>query len=113
MLDYLKQFEKENYDTLMFLPGENVDDIHIETNEFKEKGKKLGGSNMGDCYDIIIFKDNKGDVDKLERFDAILIEPLEYISMLIPLDFYGVVCKKTTTSGRLMDGIFDKFQKIC
>jgi hypothetical protein len=27
------------------------------------------------------------------------------------LDFYGVICKKTTTSGKLMDGIFDKFQE--
>lgn len=113
MLDYLKQFEKQSYDTFMFLPGEKEEDIHIETNEFKEKGNKLGGSNLGDCYDIIIFKDKKGDVDNLERFDAILIEPLEYISMLIPLDFYGVICKKTTTSGKLMDGIFDKFHQVC
>jgi hypothetical protein len=97
----------------MFLPGEKEEDIHIETNELREKGKKIGGSNLGDCYDIIIFKDKEGDVDNLERFDAILIEPLEYVSMLIPLDFYGVICKKTTTSGKLMDGIFDKFHQVC
>jgi len=112
MLDYLKKFDKENFHTFMFLPGEEEYSLHIEVNELKEAGEKVSGSVLGDCYDVILFREtDDGDIDNLERFDAILAAPLEYMSMLIPLDFYGVICKKTTTSGTLMDGIFDKFQE--
>tara|TARA_R110000868_G_C10625974_1_gene742727 strand:+ start:271 stop:612 length:342 start_codon:yes stop_codon:yes gene_type:complete len=112
MLDYLKKFEDGNFHTYMFLPGEEEDQLEIQVSELKDIGEKISGSVLGDCYDVILFREtDDGDIDKLERFDAILGAPLEYMSMLIPLDFYGVICKKTTTSGRLMDGIFDKFQE--
>ena len=112
MLDYLKKFKDGNFHTYMFLPGEEEDQLEIQVSELKDIGEKISGSVLGDCYDVILFREtDDGDIDKLERFDAILGAPLEYMSMLIPLDFYGVICKKTTTSGRLMDGIFDKFQE--
>lgn len=96
----------------MFLPGEEEHQLEIQVSELIDTGEKIGGSILGDCYDIILFKENEeGDIQNLERFDAILSEPLEYMSMLIPLDFYGVICRKTTTTGKLMNGVFDKFQE--
>ena len=113
MLDYLKKFDTGNFDTFMFLPGEEEHQLEIQISELKELGQKLDGGVLGDCYDVILFKETEdGDIDKLERFDAILSAPLEYVSMLIPLDFYGVICRKTTTSGKLMDGVFDNFRQV-
>lgn len=112
MLGYLKKFENKNFDTFMFLPGEEEHQLEIQVSELIDTGEKIGGSVLGDCYDIILFKENEeGDIQNLERFDAILSAPLEYMSMLIPLDFYGVICKKTTTTGNFMNGVFDKFQE--
>ena len=113
MLDYLKKFENGDYHTFMFVPGEEEHQLEIQISELKDVGEKIGGRVLGDCYDVILFKEtDEGDIEKLERFDAILSAPLEYMSMLIPLDFYGIICKKTTTSGTLMNGIFDKFQEV-
>lgn len=111
MLDYLKPINDMDYDSLTFLPSGNK--IKVEGNKFNEKSESVGGNEMGKEYHIILFKiDDEGSAKHLELFDAILTNPLEYISMLIPQDWYGMICKKTTTSGKFVDDVFDKFAEI-
>jgi hypothetical protein len=58
----------------------------------------------------VLFKENdEGFVENFDDSEAILTDPLEYVSMLIPQGWYGVVCKKTTTSDVVIDDIVDKF----
>ena len=113
MLDYLKSFEKENYDAIMFLPHEDEDMIHVEGKLFANNDTKLDGSVMGDCYHIILFKmDEEMNPINLDKFEAILSGPLEYISRLIPDGWFGMVCKKTEKSGAFVDATFAKLQDI-
>jgi hypothetical protein len=114
MLGFLKELKNDDADAIFFLPGDNEDQIHIECAMYKEFGEKVGGSYLGDSYEIILFKeDAKEDkIYNVDRFEAVLSDPLEYMSGLIPQQWYGMVCKKTTTSDRFVQKLFDKLQEV-
>ena len=112
MLEFLKDVE---YDSVFFVPHpEDDNQVKIEVASYKNKGEKIGGSAMGDLFDIILFRydDDKGVVD-LDRFDAILSDPKVYISRLIKDDWYGMVSLKTTESGEMANGVFAKWSSMC
>jgi hypothetical protein len=117
MLDFLQKLRDDPegpYDAIFFLPGDKEGETHIEANQFKEPGEKLGGSSMGDSYEVILFKDDTKN-DKLydvDRFEAIFSDPYEYISNLIPQNWFGMIVKKTTTSGAFIQRIFDKMIEV-
>jgi len=112
MLEFLKEFEGEEYDAIFFLPGEKPGHLHLEGSKYRIAGDKLNTSDfgLGDMYHIIIFKeDDKGNVKNFDSFEGILGSPLEYISVMIKMNWFGVVCKKTTTSldfvGKIVDNM--------
>ncbi|CAB4133310.1 hypothetical protein UFOVP250_117 [uncultured Caudovirales phage] len=112
MLEYLKDFEKANPDAFYFLPGENGKTI-LESLTYKEFGDKVGGSELGDAYHIILFKEDKeGNMSGLEMFDAVLIAPYEYISRMMPDGWLGLIAKKTTTSLSFVQNVFDRLNDI-
>ena len=112
MLEFLKDVANEEFDTISFLPSE-AGHIIVNGSTFREPGEKIGGNLIGDEYHIILFKLNEdGSPKDLDWFQGILGSPLEYISQLIPLDFFGVVAKSTTTSGKYAKDIFDKFTEV-
>jgi len=117
MLDYLKKLKDDPegpYDAIFFLPGDKEGQIHIEASLLKEPGEPLGGSSMGHTYQVVLFKDD-AEHDKLynvDRFEAIFCDPYEYISNLIPQNWFGIVVRKTTTSGDFVQRIFDKMQEV-
>jgi len=114
MLEPLKHFQDEDYDSYTFLPTENEEQTHFQASHYKDPGIKLDGSEMGDCYYIILFKeDDEGAVIHLDKFEAILMAPLEYISSLMPDDWYGIICKKTTTSKDFVNETFDNLKEVC
>jgi len=114
MLEFLKKLNEEDYDTYLFLPGEQENNVHVQGSMYKDPGTKLDGSMLGDCYHIILFKeDDDGSVINLDLFEAILSSPLEYISMLMPNDWYGIICKKTTTSHPYVQKTFDNIKEMC
>ena len=99
-------------DTYTFLPGEEEDNIHIQSSEYKNPGTKLDGSAMGDCYHIIIFKEGEEGTEHLDKFEAILTAPVEYMMRMIKEDWFGIVCRKTTTSNEFVDNVFAKLQEV-
>lgn len=113
MLEFLKELDGSNHDAIFFVPGEEENEIHIETKSLLDPGEKLGGSEIGDSYHIILFKtDEENGPKDLDRWEAILLNPLEYISTLIPQNWFGMVCRKTTTSGKFADDLFDKLKSM-
>jgi hypothetical protein len=114
MLEFLKPLKNEKYDFLTFLEGDEEDQIQIQGTQYSNPGEKIDSSLMGDSYHIILFRNHKekkdeyGDVDS---FDAVLSEPLEYISGLIPQGWYGIIARKTTTSRPIIDRMLDNFNK--
>jgi hypothetical protein len=111
MLDFLKELQKENFDALFFLPGDKKDQLHIEGAVYKDPGESVGGNELGKEYHVILFKENVDGIYNVDQFDAIFTEPLEYMSTLIPDNWYGVLAKKTTTSESFMKKVFDKLQE--
>ena len=113
MLEFLKEVAEADYDTIFFIPGPEEDSVQVEGSQYKDRGVKVGGSDLGDEFHIILFKeDEDGNPCELDKFDAILGEPLEYISTLIPMDWYGIVCRKTTTSGKFVKNLFDNLINV-
>ena len=117
MLDFLKKLKDDPegpYDAIFFLPGDNKGQIHIEGNQLVNPGEPIGGSSMGYTYEVILFKDDEQN-DKLydvDRFEAIFSDPYEYISNLIMQNWFGLVVRKTTTSGGFIQRIFDKLTEV-
>lgn len=117
MLDYLKKLKNDPegpYDAIFFLPGPKEDQVHIEASILKERGESLGGSAMGDAYHVVLFKDDiiEDKIYNVDRFEAIFLDPYEYISNLIPQQWFGMVIRKTTTSGEFVQRLFDKMTEV-
>lgn len=113
MLDFLKEFSKDEHDAIFFLPGDKKDDLHIEGAVYKNPGEKIGGNSMGDEYHVILFKErDDGKLYDVDKFEAVFADPYEYISNLIPQQWFGILAKRTTTSEAFVKKTFDKLMEI-
>ena len=66
---------------------------------------------MGPAWHVVLFRiGDEGIAEDVDTFDAIFSEPREYISELIPLNFFGVVARKTTTSKVFLEDFVDKLK---
>ncbi len=109
MIEIPKALKEEPFDAFFFLPGETDDTIHLESAIYKESGEKLGGSAMGDGYHIILFREAEdGNLVDIEQFNAVLVDPMTYITRMLSIDWYGIVAKTTTTSESFIKKTFDK-----
>lgn len=108
MKEFLLPLKNKDFDGLNFYRNED-DNIEINGFGYKNPGEKVGGTDLGDFYDIIIFSED-GPPKMPERFQAILISPLDYISRMIDDGFLGIVAKVTTTSDTIMD---EAFEQMC
>lgn len=112
MLAFLEESKDKEFDTIFFLSGDKDDTIQVQFNMFKERGHKIGGSEMGDSYHIILFReDEKGNLIEPDMFEAILTCPLEYISSMIKQNWFGVIARMTTTSDEFVKRTFDMLTK--
>jgi hypothetical protein len=114
MLDVFRAIK--DYDTIFFTPNLDSDegDVKIEVAHLKERGEKIGGSEMGDMFDIVLFRLNEeDDITDLERFEGILIDARVYVSRMVKESWYGMVSRKTTTSNKLTDSVFANWLELC
>ena len=117
MLEFLKVLKYDPdgpYDAIFFLPGDTKEQLHLEGARYTNPGEKIGGGSIGDAYHVILFKeDNDDEMYDLDTFDAVFIDPYEYISGLIPANWYGIIAKKTTTSGSFVNKLLDNLRNQC
>jgi hypothetical protein len=72
------------------------------------KGKKIDGSSIGDMYHVVLFKESEDSLPEIDAtFEAIFIDPEEYIKTLIGINVYGCFVKKTENSHKW----FEKYLK--
>jgi hypothetical protein len=105
----LKQLQEiKEYDAIFFIPHpEDETMTNINVASYKKTGDKIGGTELGDFYDIILFRmSEEDDIVDLEKFEAILVDPRVYVSRMVKDDWYGLVAKKTTTSDELVNNTF-------
>lgn len=113
MLDFLKHFKNESFDFITFLEGEKKDSIEVIGTEYQDRGESVDAGIMGDSWHIVLFREDKNDKDKyaeLDTFEAVLVEPITYISNLIPAGYFGIIARKTTTSDKIINRIVDKIR---
>ena len=111
----LKQLQEiKEYDTIMFIPHPEDDTLtNINVATYKKEGEKVGGTALGDFYDIILFRmSDEDNIVELEKFEAILVDPKVYVSRMVKCDYYGMVAKKTTTSEDFVANTFAKWTEL-
>jgi len=113
MLDWLNPIKNEKFDVMYFIAGDEKDSIDIQLRQFKENEESIANTKLGECYQILLYKhDTNGTCIHPDKFEAILIDPLEYISALIPQDWCGIIARKTKNSHKIIDNLFDKMTKV-
>ena len=108
------EIKKAECHAITFLPSDKPEEeTVIQGLHYKEHGKKIETeSDLGDLYDIIIFRrDNKGYSD-LEQFEAILVCPFTYSDRMYNGKYFGVVAKKTTSSGEVVKSLLEKINEL-
>ena len=53
MLEFLRSISEHPYDTITFISGDKKDSLEVMANCYKDGGTKIGGSKLGDSFDII------------------------------------------------------------
>jgi hypothetical protein len=115
MLDYLEPLEGRKFDCITFFAGEEEDTVKVSGQYYEEPGVYAEGSKIGDMYHILMFKDHKEDPEKfdcLDLWEAILVEPLEYISERIPEGWYGIIARKSSTSNKFIQESLDLIKEM-
>jgi hypothetical protein len=115
MLDGMQQLGE--FDAIFFMPTDS-NNIHIQSNVYKNKGTPVENSIVGDKWHVILFQeDDEENEDELiiknfDTFEAIFSDPREYISDLIKSGWYGIISRKTTTSETFYRDALAKFEDI-
>ena len=116
MIESLKQIQIHKYDAISFVDSDEIEGaINIIGTHYDEPGKCQESYEMGNKYHIILYRDHETDptrYDTFEMFEAILSDPIEYMSGLIKRGWYGTIAKKTTTSGKFIGEILDNIKKL-
>ena len=113
MLDFLTDFKNNNFDVMYFLSGKQKDSVDVTQRTYNIMEESIDSTSLGNCYHIVLFReDEDGILVQPDKFDAILIDPLEYVSELITQNWYGIIARKTKSSHELIDKAFDKLKSM-
>jgi hypothetical protein len=106
MLKAFEEIRQLECDAISFFPNpKDYDDVVIQGLKYKEKNESIGGSSVGDSYDIVTFRKDGDDFSDKDHFEAILACPYTYGDNLLKAGFFGFIAKKTTNSNELLDYI--------
>jgi len=104
-----------DYDAITFVPNLDGEEgtVKVDVSQYRDKGESLDSSSMGDMFDIIIFRmTDEYDMTDLERFQGILVDARVYVSRMIKENWFGMVSRKTTTSGKMADEVFASWKEM-
>jgi len=111
MLPCLQEMKNVPFDCITFLPNED-ENVNIESGTLSDVGEPVGGSQLGHSYHIVLFKESEEGPTHLDKFQAILACPLEYVSWLIPAGWYGMIVRSTTTTQQIADTLYDRISNF-
>jgi hypothetical protein len=107
-----KEFAEKNYDVCYFVSGPKETAI-LQGNYYVEDKEFIESSSLGLKYHIVIFKeDEKGNLYDADKFEAILIAPVEYMSRMIKNGWFSIVAKKTSDSHKFIEDLFDNLKEV-
>jgi hypothetical protein len=112
MIEFLKKIDQK-FDVIFFLPhDEDENGVYLESATYNKPGKLIDDGPIGPAWHIYLFRKTDEGVTHKDSFVGIFSDPREYISNLIPQDWYGFVAKKTTTSKKFISETIDKLNEI-
>ena len=98
--------DSAKYDGFYILPGDE-DGLKLSYFDFMDdfdKGKKVGGNEMGDMYHVIFMKAGDDSLPMLDdHFEAIFAHPETYVRNLLGAEIFGCFVKKTENSYKWVD----------
>ena len=116
MLDCLKPIKDIKWDCLSFFEDpDNEEKLNINGSRFEEPGEYEVGNNQVQIYHVVLVKDHDEDPalwQHFDHFEAGLMDPLEYVSGLIPQGWFGFVAKKSTNSHKFVHDTIDKMKEF-
>ena len=104
MSESWQALKTEPFDGINFYRNDDGD-LEISGFQYKDAGEKVPGNSNGELYDIIIFLEDPPQMP--EKFQAILISPIDYIENMLDNGFLGMVAKTTTTSNEFVTDAFN------
>ena len=104
MSESWQALKTEPFDGINFYRNEDGD-LEICGFNYTDAGEKIAGNSSGELYDIIIFPEDPPKMP--EKFQAILISPIDYIENMLDNGFLGLVTKTTTKSAEFVNDAFD------
>jgi len=111
---YLKLvYDEKKHDGFMFILDDK-DEVDISPFTYTTRTKPIETHpEIGLKYHIITYKETiDGDIVNLDQFEAIIGNPWHYIGNLIECGFLGTICKKTRTSRRVVNDIYNDLLKV-
>lgn len=113
MIKELEVYKDADYDSIFFLPDENVKEaIRIESMTYANRGERFITPDGSPIWHVLVMDVNTIGQNKLTNediVDAVLLDHLEYLSSLITTNFYGVLSRKTTTSRIIIENVLAMF----
>jgi hypothetical protein len=104
--------DSAKFDGFYILPSDEDDGIKLSYFDFKDdfdKGKKVGGNEVGDMYHVIFMKAGDDSLPILDdHFEAIFASPETYVRNLLGADIFGCFVKKTENSWKWVDDYLTK-----
>lgn len=108
MKRYLKTiYDEKEHDGFVFILDDKEElDVAAFTYEIPEE--PIESNDIGLKYHIITYKELvDGGIIDLDFFEAIIGNPWHYIGGLIECGFFGIICKKTQNSYKLVKSMID------
>jgi hypothetical protein len=104
---FMSEPNATQFDGFYLMPGNDEGSLKLSYFDFLDdfdKGKKVGGTDFGDMYHVIFFKQNEnGEPEFDDHFEAIFGDPETYVHGLIRANVYGCFVRKTENSYKWVD----------
>ena len=112
MINEIKEiYNEDDHDGVVFLLDEN-DNLEISPFTYVEKEDPIEVHELGYKYHVILYKETfDGEIEDLDKFEAILGNPHHYVGNLIKAGFLGSISKKTKSSFNIINDMFDDLLK--
>ena len=106
----MEWMKDKDFDCLSFLPTKKGS-VEISCGSYKSKDDVPDKSPIGQMFHIVLVKELPSGVTHYDNFEAILSDPLVYMSNLIQSGWYGLIHKKTSSSQEINDDFVEKLKK--